>query len=97
MFTIEISDAAVGDLRVFKKNEQVLILDSVNHLLSHDPSTETRNRKRLRVNPLSQWELRIDQFRVFYDIDPGTKIILVKAVGWKDHNILRIRGKEYPL
>jgi hypothetical protein len=59
--------------------------------------TETRNRKPLRPNDLSSWELRVDVNRVFYDVDKDAAKVIIKAVGWKEHNKLFIRGKEYQL
>jgi mRNA-degrading endonuclease RelE of RelBE toxin-antitoxin system len=97
MFTIELNDNALEDLRSLKKSDRVLILDSIEKSLAHEPVNETRQRKSLRPNPLSQWELRIDRFRVFYDVDLDAQVVLIKAVGWKDHNILLIRGKEFQL
>ena len=52
-------------------------------LLQHEPTTETRNRKRLRPNRLAQWEMRIDDFRVFYDVDPENELMKIVAVGYK--------------
>jgi mRNA-degrading endonuclease RelE of RelBE toxin-antitoxin system len=97
MFKIELSDSAVEDLKLLRKNEQVLVLDMVERALPHEPLSETRHRKLLRPNTLAQWELRIDRIRVFYDVDPESQVVLIKAVGWKDHNVLFLRGKEYRL
>jgi len=97
MFRIELSDSALDDLRSFRKTEQVLILDSVETFLAHDPLVETRRRKPLRSNPIASWELRIDQFRVFYDVDAGAEVVLIKTVGWEEHNTLYFRGKEHQL
>ena len=36
-------------------------------------------------------------YRVFYDVNEAGKTVTVKAVGWKEHNKLLIRGKEYQL
>lgn len=97
MFTLQLSDNALDDLKSLKKNDRVLILDSIQKSLDHEPLSETRQRKLLRPNPLSQWELRIDCFRVFYDVDLDAQVVIIKAVGWKDHNTLLIRGKEFQL
>ncbi len=97
MFELELSDNALEDLRSLKKNDRVLVLDSIKKSLIHEPANETRQRKPLRPNPLSQWELRIDRFRVFYDVDLDAQVVIIKAVGWKDHNVLLIRGKEFQL
>jgi mRNA-degrading endonuclease RelE of RelBE toxin-antitoxin system len=97
MFTLQLSDNALDDLKSLKKNDRVLILDSIQTSLAHEPLSETRQRKLLRPNPLSQWELRIDCFRVFYDVDLDAHVVIIKAVGWKDYNTLLIRGKEFQL
>jgi hypothetical protein len=48
----------------------------------------------LRPNDLAAWELRLGAFRVFYEVDPQSMIVWVKAIGRKEHNRLLIRGKE---
>jgi mRNA-degrading endonuclease RelE of RelBE toxin-antitoxin system len=96
-FELRFSQDAKEDLKVFKKTEQATILDAIPVQLASEPLTETRNRKPLRTNDLSQWELRVDRYRIFYDVDAENSIVLIKAIGWKDHNILRIRGEEYSL
>jgi mRNA-degrading endonuclease RelE of RelBE toxin-antitoxin system len=75
----------------------VLIVDAIDDQLIYEPHLETRNRKLLESNPLGAWELRIGRYRVFYDVDTVARLVLVKAVGWKEHNILYIRGKAYVL
>jgi mRNA-degrading endonuclease RelE of RelBE toxin-antitoxin system len=56
-----------------------------------------RNRKRLRPNVVSEYELRIRGFRVFYDVDENEKIVKIKAIGHKEGSFLLIRGKEFKL
>jgi mRNA-degrading endonuclease RelE of RelBE toxin-antitoxin system len=97
MYSVKISESAIDDLRCLKKNEQTTVLDLIGQQLAAEPLQETRNRKPLRANDLSQWELRIDRFRVFYDVDTENHVVLIKAVGWKDHNKLYIRGEEHTL
>jgi mRNA-degrading endonuclease RelE of RelBE toxin-antitoxin system len=97
MFELELSRDALEDLKSLRKSDRTLILDSLEKSLTHEPTQETRQKKLLRPNPLSNWELRVGQFRVFYDVDLETQVVLIKAVGWKDHNTLLIRGKEFQL
>jgi mRNA-degrading endonuclease RelE of RelBE toxin-antitoxin system len=59
--------------------------------------TDTRNRKKLRPNDVSEYELRISKFRVFYDVDEEAKTVKIEAVGYKEGNRLFILGKEYAL
>jgi mRNA-degrading endonuclease RelE of RelBE toxin-antitoxin system len=61
------------------------------------PTIPTRNRKALRPNDLSEWQLRIGRYRVFYDVDAASNQVTVKAIGWKEHNRLIVRGKETTL
>ena len=96
-YTIEYTASAERDLAVFRTYEQRLIVDAIDHQLLTDPQQATRNRKLLEPNPLATWELRIGRYRVFYDLNTVTKLVIVKAVGWKDHNTLYLRGKEYVL
>src|SRR5262245_9089013 len=96
-YTIEYTASADGDITYFRKYEQVLIVDAIDDQLISESGLETRNRKLLEPNPLAAWELRIGRYRVFYDVDALRQFVLVKAVGWKEHNTLYIRGKEYIL
>jgi mRNA-degrading endonuclease RelE of RelBE toxin-antitoxin system len=99
MYAIEFTQNAVEDLECFRTHERRLIVDSIQEQLSHEPGVPIRNRKPLQPNDLSQWELRVGSFRVFYDVLPGegVSLVMVKAIGKKEHNSLYIRGKEYRL
>jgi mRNA-degrading endonuclease RelE of RelBE toxin-antitoxin system len=65
MYQIEFTAGAFDDLDSLRKFDQKRILEEVEVQLSHEPTGETRNRKRLRPNDLAEWELRIESFRVF--------------------------------
>jgi mRNA-degrading endonuclease RelE of RelBE toxin-antitoxin system len=97
MYEIEFTPESLEDISWFKKFEQQTIFTEIKAQLSHQPSVETRNRKRLRSNDVAEWELRIDTIRVFYDVFEQVRIVKVEAVGRKDGNKLWIRGKEYKL
>jgi mRNA-degrading endonuclease RelE of RelBE toxin-antitoxin system len=51
----------------------------------------------LRPNQLAEWELRIGEFRVFYDVEVATNHVKIQAVGYKHGNRLMIHGQEYVL
>ena len=97
MFDLEITESARDDLRFLKPYGQRLVLEAIEQQLIHEPLTPTRHRKPLRPNELSAWELRLGPYRVFYDVDPERRIARIKAIGWKEHNRLFIRGKEHVL
>jgi mRNA-degrading endonuclease RelE of RelBE toxin-antitoxin system len=98
-FEINFTPTAADHVRAFRKFEQQIILAAIEKQLKHEPTIETGNRKRLGENELSDWELRVQQFRVFYDVvaDDDRQIVKIKAVGHKDHNRLTIGGKEIQL
>ncbi len=97
MYEIEYTPEAREDLNSFRKFEQKRILDEIDAQLQYEPNVETRNRKKLRPNDVAEWELRIDNVRVFYDVHETVKVVKVEAVGYKRGNKLFIHGEEYDL
>ena len=99
MFEIEFTPTAAGHMRGYRKFEQQIILDAIEEQLRHEPTTETRNRKRLGENELSDWELRVQHYRVFYDVttEEEHQAVKIKAVGHKEHNTLYVGGEEVQL
>ena len=96
-FQVRFTPRASDELRSFRKNEQKQVLEAVKTQLLHEPASVTRNRKRLRPNELAQWELRVGDFRVFYDVDEAEQIVSVRALGHKTGSLLLINGKEFNL
>jgi mRNA-degrading endonuclease RelE of RelBE toxin-antitoxin system len=94
LFTIILSQNAQGDLDYFKKNERTGISQDISTLLKFDPNKPTLKKKRLRPNPLGDWELRLGIYRVFYNVNEVDKEGTVTYVGWKLNNRLYIRGAE---
>ena len=45
-------------MRAYRKFEQKIILDAIEEQLPHDPMVETRRKKRLGENELSDWEIK---------------------------------------
>lgn len=96
VYRIEVTESARVDLEHFEVYEQRMIIAGTFVQLTRDPEQETKRKKRLRENPISPWELRIDKYRVFYSIEPE-QTVKILAVGHKEHNMLFIRGKEVEL
>jgi mRNA-degrading endonuclease RelE of RelBE toxin-antitoxin system len=74
--------------------QQRAVLDAVDRQLKDQPAVQTRNRKRMRPNPMATWELRIGNLRVYYDVlsEPEATVLVV-AVGVKERSTLRIGGE----
>jgi mRNA-degrading endonuclease RelE of RelBE toxin-antitoxin system len=97
MFRLEFTPKALEDLRLLRTYDQRRVIESVEEQLRYQPARETRNRKRLRPNELAEWELRVASFRIFYDVEEENEIVKIEAVGYKQGNVLFIRGEEYQL
>ena len=99
MFQIRFAESVEHDLRrvqIYYRNQ---ILGPMEEQLAHKPETATRNRKLLEdVTPPGQsvapiWELRVGEYRVFYDVSPAESVVYVRAVrkksrGTKTEDIL---------
>ena len=99
MFEIELTPDATDDLATFRKYDQQRLLTQVEEQFAHEPFVETRQRKRLRPNRLAEWELRVGEFRVFYDVvvDDDSKTVRVVAIGVKQGNRLFVHGEQFEL
>jgi mRNA interferase RelE/StbE len=95
-FRVTLTPSAEADLNYFKRFEQRVIVDAAKRYLQNDAHVESQHRKKLRPNPLAPWELRIGQYRVFYEVADVTAVKIV-AIGYKEHNDLFIRGQRVEL
>lgn len=97
IWEINFSTDSQRQLALLTARNRRIVLDAIRDQLSHQPTVETRNRKLLQPNPVAEWELRVDQYRVFYNVEESKVIVLIVAIGVKDRNILMIEGKETQL
>jgi mRNA-degrading endonuclease RelE of RelBE toxin-antitoxin system len=81
MFEIKFTDRAFEDLDIFSKTEKRLILTGLESQLTADAAEENDDRKRLHFDGLAEWEIRLGNVRVFYDVDVQTRTVKIEAVG----------------
>lgn len=96
-YEITISDEAEDDLAQFRAIDRKRISEAIVAQLTHQAEVESRHRKRLRENPIASWELRVEDFRVFYNVDGEIVTVIIVGVGQKRHNRLYFRGGEVQL
>src|SRR5947207_10707486 len=96
-FEIELSPDAQGQLEALNKSDQIRILNSIETQLRHEPLRSTRHRKVMRSNLIASRELRVGDFRVYYDVDEPSNTVLLRAIGIKRGNRLYIAGEEVDL
>lgn len=97
VFEIEFTDQAIEDLQWFKKYEQNVIIDGIEVNLLYEPTIETRNRKPLRQNNTAEWELRLGEYRVLYNVDQLVRIVSIERVAAKPGNKYMFQGEEREL
>lgn len=93
-YQIEVTEEAKADLYYYSAFERKIITEEIRSQLLHQPLVETRNRKKLRDNPIATWELRSGEYRIFYEVNKASRKVTIVAVGHKEHNILFIKGIE---
>jgi len=90
-YEIEITDIAIDELRNIRVFDRRRLVDMMRSQLTHQPTVATKNRKRLdaavpdfeHVPPI--WELRVGDYRAFYDVDDTTRTVYIRAVREKRH------------
>ena len=97
VYHIAVTEEAKTDLSYYTAFERKIMAAAMRVQLTDSPAMETRNRKRLRDNPVARWELRSGHYRIFYEVDETVLQVTIVAVGHKDHNRLFIRGQEVQL
>jgi mRNA-degrading endonuclease RelE of RelBE toxin-antitoxin system len=95
---IKLSREALRHLRALTANQRALVADAIRRQSPYQPSTETRNRKPLRTNPLADWELRVPDLRVYYVIREGDEPrVEIRAIGVKVRDRVYLGGEEADL
>lgn len=95
MFEVRFSEDADRHLKVRSARDQRILMQAIEEQLTHQPTVPTRNRKQLHANPLATWSVRVQEFRVLYNIDES--LVTVVAIAVKEGNKFIIDGKEYAL
>jgi mRNA-degrading endonuclease RelE of RelBE toxin-antitoxin system len=89
MYEIEYAKGVAVDLASLRAYIRVQILDHIEEQLTYEPTRQTQNKKILvglippweHIEPV--WELRIGQYRVFYDVDEAASVVIVRAIRHK--------------
>ena len=85
-FEMELANLAVEELKQIRPFDRRRIVEAIRDRLAYQPTVATRNRKQLdtlvpnfeHMPPI--WELRLNDYRVFYDVDEDNRIVYVRAV-----------------
>ena len=92
-FKITITDDAERQLRSLPVRDQRILEAAIKSRLEHEPTKVTKAIKRLRPNLFADFELRVGDLRVLYNVDEGEVVLLL--VGRKVGNKLIVEGEEF--
>jgi len=92
-FKITITEDADRQFRSLPVREQRILEAAIQSRLLHQPTTPTKAIKRLRPNPLAEFELRAGDLRALYNVEGDEVVILV--VGQKIGNKFIVEGEEF--
>lgn len=92
LFGIEFAPEALLELQQLRATDQRRVVDAVEKQLSHEPEKTARRRKQLvgisppweQVRPV--WQLRVGDFRVFYDVDSEARLVIIRSI--------RLKGRQ---
>jgi len=86
-FRVEFSPISKKEFDGFRKFEQQRIIEAIESQLKVDPKVTTRAKKCLRGEETANfvftpplWQLKVGDYRVFYDVDDNEKIVFIRAV-----------------
>jgi len=69
-YEIQYATEAANDVRGLRAFDRRAVLDAIELHLRHAPTLESRSRIKRMTQPFwSQYRLRSDEFRVYYDVD----------------------------
>mgnify|MGYP001584763633 CR=1 FL=1 len=83
-YALKLKPDAVKDLDRMRKYDATKALDGIEEHLSFEPMKESRSRiKKLRGKPPTDYRLRIDDWRIFYQV-VGKEVHILRVMHKKD-------------
>ena len=94
-YEIILSPEAVQDMKLLDAYQRTKIKDLIEVHLRHEPTKTSKSRiKRLRGLRRPQYRLRLDDFRIFYDIEGDRVEVLAIILKSKAAEWLRRAGES---
>jgi mRNA-degrading endonuclease RelE of RelBE toxin-antitoxin system len=86
VFAIRFTRGALEELKRVRPHDRARLVDEIERRLAERPQEQSRHRKELtalvpsweHVPPV--WELRVGEYRIFYDVDAEARLVVVRAV-----------------
>lgn len=92
-FRIELVDEAKVDLRCLRGVDRAKVLDRIERHLTDQPMAQSRSRvKRLRAGTYPPYRLRVDDIRVYFDVDETKQLVIVLGIVPKSESAAWLAG-----
>jgi mRNA interferase RelE/StbE len=83
-FDIRYAAVAADDVRGLRPFDQRTVMDAIEEQLAYEPQRTSKSRIKAMEQPFwSQFRLRVDDIRVYYDVDEENRVV----------NVLRVLNK----
>jgi mRNA-degrading endonuclease RelE of RelBE toxin-antitoxin system len=92
-FRLRLATEVKEHIDALTARQRSIAFDGIRRHLSEHPLEESRNRKRMRRDSVAEWELRLGDLRIYYDVDVQEGTVRILAVGVKLRERVRI-GRE---
>jgi mRNA-degrading endonuclease RelE of RelBE toxin-antitoxin system len=86
VYDIQVTRGAERELKKLSAFHRNTIIDAMERNLAHEPTRPSRNRKMLvaLIPPWTAeppvWELRVGDYRVFYDVAEEERVVYIRAI-----------------
>src|SRR6266404_87973 len=83
-YSIEYFPDALTDLGGMRAFDRAKVSQAIEQYLSHEPTHLSRSRIKLMIQPFwSQFRLRVDDYRIYYDVDEPARRVSVLRILYK--------------
>ena len=87
-YNIQLSHEAVEDLARLTAHERAAVVNKMQQILTVNPTQESRSRiKRLRQPAPTEFRLRVDDVRVYYDVETVNETVWVVRILRKSESL----------
>jgi mRNA-degrading endonuclease RelE of RelBE toxin-antitoxin system len=94
-YDILISDSAMQDLKNLRAFDRSGIFEAMDEHLAHEPTKESKSGiKKLAQPAISQYRLRVGDYRVYYDVEESVHRVLVMQVFEKGRSTTPKKGES---
>ena len=87
-YAIDFETDALKELKTLRKADQVKIVAAIQQHLTHEPTRQSKSRiKRLRSGTQPTYRLRVDEYRVYYDVLAEAMLVIIYGIVDKEQSL----------